>query len=159
MKALIIHATRTGNTTRVAEAVADGMRAAGGSVEIIGIDEAPLVFAGDVDLVVIGGPTEGHSMTPQMEAYLDRLPAGALDGRAVTAFDTRVSWPKLLSGSAADRIRDRLTRGGARLVAPVESFIVSMKPEIRPEELERARAWGHSLAGAIEPSPVAGLAH
>jgi hypothetical protein len=44
-------------------------------------------------------------------------------------------------------------------VAPVESFIVSMKPEIQPEELDRAGAWGRSLVGAAERSLAGSLAH
>ena len=85
-------------------------------------------------------------MTPQMAAFLDRLPHLAVAGRPAAAFDTRVDWPRWLSGSAARNIGNRLERMGARVPVEAESFIVSMKPEIRPDELDRARSWGTRLA-------------
>ncbi len=85
-------------------------------------------------------------MTPAMVHFFDQLPADTMRGRAAAAFDTRVEWPRWLSGSAAHDIRRELERRGARLPIPSESFIVTMKPEIRPAELDRARAWGADLA-------------
>jgi hypothetical protein len=80
---------------------------------------------------------------------LDDGPA-SIEAPAAAAFDTRVNWPRLLSGAAADGIAKRLQTLGARLVVPPESFIVSTKPELLPGELERARAWGASLAENIQ---------
>lgn len=153
MKSVVLYATRSGNTRRVAEAIADGLRSAG-SAEVRSVTDAAQIDAG-TDLVVLGGPTEGRHMTPAMVEFLDRLPDEALRGRTVAAFDTRVDWPRWLSGSAAEGIRRRVERMGARTPVPSESFIVSMKPEIRPDELERARTWGASLAGRAEPIQIA----
>jgi hypothetical protein len=69
---------------------------------------------------------------------------------AVAAFDTRVHWPRRLSGSAADGIAARLQAAGGSLVAPPESFIVTMTPEIEPGELARARAWGAPLPRHVD---------
>jgi hypothetical protein len=38
---------------------------------------------------------------------------------------------------------------GGELVAPPQSFIVSMKPALEPGELERATAWAADLADAL----------
>jgi flavodoxin len=145
MNAVVLYATRSGNTRRVAEAIAEGLGAAG-PVDVQCVDAGPGAIPADADLVVLGGPTEGRHMTPQMLEFIARLPAESVRGRAAAAFDTRVDWPRWLSGSAADDIRRELERRGARGPIPSESFIVTMKPEIRPGELDRARAWGASLA-------------
>ena len=44
----------------------------------------------------------------ELRGWLDTLHGRALKGVTVAAFDTRVGWPKLLSGSAADQIAKRL---------------------------------------------------
>jgi flavodoxin len=154
MNAVVLYATRSGNTRRVAEAIAEGLRVAG-PVDVHCVDAAPGATRADADLVVLGGPTEGRHMTPQMLEFIARLPAESVRGRAAAAFDTRVDWPRWLSGSAADDIRRELERRGARGPIPSESFIVTMKPVIRPEELDRARAWGAQLAARYSSSTPA----
>jgi len=146
MSALVIYATRHGNSQRVAEAIADGIRAHD-IADVRSVAEAePLSEA--VDLLVIGGPTEAHRITPDLLDFLQRLPAAAVRGTRAAAFDTRLNWPKWLSGSAADTIGRKLEQLGAIDPVPTESFFVSTEPDIQPDELERARAWGAELAAA-----------
>jgi hypothetical protein len=57
------------------------------------------------------------------------------------AFDTRLNWPHFVSGSAADAIARRLEMAGAEVLRPQGSFLVTMKPELRPGELARASDW------------------
>ncbi len=155
MRALVVYATRSGNTLRVAEAIADGIRPLG-NVDVSSVDGEPPSASDRLDLVILGGPTEGRHMTPAMLEFLERLPGDVIREGLAAAFDTRVEWPRFLSGSAADDIRRQLERRGARVPVPTESFIVSMKPEIRPEELDRARDWGASLAQRLRVREPAG---
>jgi flavodoxin len=148
MKSVVFYASRTGNTRLVAEAIADGLRSFG-SAEILSIDGGPASIHDDTDLIVVGGPTEGHRVTDAVVRFLDSISSMAA-ARATAAFDTRVHWPRLLSGAAADGIAQRLRSMGARLIVPPESFIVSIKPELLPGELERARTWGTSLAAEVQ---------
>jgi flavodoxin len=149
MKSIVIYASRSGNTRLVAEAIASALGPRG-SVELHPIDQAPRTFAPDTDLVVVGGPTEGHGMTEAVISWLDGLTATALDGIAAAAFDTRLWWPRALAGSAASGIARRLGQSGAWLAAREESFIVSMKPALEPGELERAGVWAEGVADAVE---------
>jgi flavodoxin len=149
MNTVIVYASRTGNTQKVAEAIADGLSSLG-AVRTTSTDEAdPTSFRPD-ELLVIGGPTEGHGMNEPMVAFLDKLFSVGVAERPVAVFDTRLWWPRWMSGSAADKIAERLEHGGAELVLPPESFIVTMKPVLQPGELERARAWGAELAAAAD---------
>ena len=148
MKSVVFYASRKGNTRLVAEAIAEGLRARG-STEVVSLDDGPATIDEGADLIAVGGPTEGHGMTEAVVRFLDSISSvGA--ARAAAAFDTRVNWPRLLSGAAADGIAKRLQGLGAQLVVPPESFIVSIKPELLPGELERARTWGASLANHVQ---------
>jgi flavodoxin len=154
VNSVVIFASRSGNTHTVAQAIADALRSRG-TAQLLSVDEAPAVLPGGTDLVVIGGPTEGHGMNPPVRAFLDRIEPSALDGIAAAAFDTRLGWPRLLSGSAAADITERLRQLGARVIAPEGSFIVTREPRLEPGELERAAAWATSLADTVETNAPA----
>ncbi len=150
MDSAVIYATRSGNTREVACVIADSLRERG-SADLFDVEHAP-VDLDRFDLVVIGGPTEAHGMTPPMKAYLERLDAHTLRHRTAAAFDTRLAWPRVLSGSAAEGIAKRLRSAGALLATPPESFIVSSKPELQPGELEHASRWARSVAQVVSPA-------
>jgi flavodoxin len=151
MKSVVICASRSGNTRLVAGAIADRLRLRG-PVQVMSVDEAPATMPAGTDLVIVGGPTEARGMTEPVTRFLDRLAPGALRGIAAVSFDTRVGWPRWLSGSAAAGITRRLCEAGARVIAPEQSFIVSTRPLLQPGELERAEAWAASLADTLDAS-------
>jgi flavodoxin len=152
MQSLVIYGTRTGNTQTIAEAIAAGLRPHG-PVQVLPADEALPTLPEGTDLVVIGGPTEGHGMTEPLKHFLDQLAPGSLGGVAAAGFDTRLRWPRWLSGSAALGITKRLRAAGARVIAPAESFIVTTKPvALEPGEAERATAWATLLAASVAAS-------
>jgi flavodoxin len=153
MNSIVIYGSRSGNTERIAAAVAKALRE-NGTVRLTPADEAPAILIERADLVVVGGPTEGRRMTEPVARFFDRLAPGALHGVTAAAFDTRLRMPRWLSGSAATGIARRLRRAGARVVTPEESFFVTREPSLEPGELERAAAWAASVAGTVPtPSP------
>lgn len=159
MNSIVIYATRYGSTEQVAEAIADELQLHG-TVQLLSVDDVAALPAAGVDLVVVGGPTEGHGMTEPVARFLDRVGASALCGKAIAAFDTRYRWPSWLSGSASAAITRRLRRVGARVVTPPESFFVaggadhlsSTDPMLETGEIEHARAWADTLADSVETS-------
>ena len=88
MNSVVVFDSRSGNTKRVAAAIAEALGASG-SVEMVAAIDASATVSFHHDLVVVGGPTEGRHATPAIEAFFDRLPAHALRGIAAAAFDTR----------------------------------------------------------------------
>ena len=147
MNSVVVYASRHGNTRRVAEAIAEGLRAHG-SVALYEADDAPTRMPPDTDLLIVGGPTEARTATEPIAHFFGQLKPASLDGVAAAAFDTRVTWPRVLSGSAGDSIKERLEKAGARIVVPVESFMVSTKPGLMDGELERAPKWAETVAQA-----------
>src|SRR5215210_1289560 len=148
MKSIVVYASRSGNTRHVAEAIA-GILGTRGTVDLVPAEDAPAAFAQETDLIVVGGPTEGHRMTPAIARFLDHLAPGEVSGKAAAAFDTRLGWPRVLSGSAAQGIAHRLRAMGATLVLPEESFIVTREPLLEEGELARAEEWAGRLVDAV----------
>jgi len=152
MKALVVYDSQFGNTRWIAQAAGDALAGAA-EVQVVPVAEAaPLPEA--LDLLVVGGPTQGHGASPGMKALLDSIGRGSLEGVPAAAFDTRFRMPRWLSGSAAGVIARRLRTAGARLVASPESFFVARAKEgpLLPGELERAGAWARAILEAVPAS-------
>lgn len=149
MNSIVIYGSRHGNTHKIAEAIAGELRRHG-TAHLFAIEDAPSAFP-KADLIVVGGPTEAHRMTQPVVEFFDQFGKGELEGIAAAGFDTRLGWPRWLSGSAATGIVARLRQAGAKVIDPEGSFVVAGKyPVLEPGELERATAWAAALATQVE---------
>ena len=145
VNALVVYDSKFGNTERIAREIAEVV-GAGEAVPVIKADAVDPATIGEFELLVIGGPTQGHGLSPTLSAFLEALPDGAIRGVAVATFDTRLTWPRVLSGSAASSAARRLRKSGARVVIKPESFLVSGgEGPLADGELERSRAWAREL--------------
>lgn len=160
MNVAIIVESLWGNTRAVAEAVAEGLREVDpdARVTVGGTDDTPAAPE-DVDLLLLGGPTHAFGMSREgtrtdaerrgsgeapshgVREWIAAAPPHA--GVRVVTFDTRVKgFPGSAAGSAAKALRKRGwdAEGG-------ESFFVGgYEGPLGEGELDRARAWGTSLA-------------
>jgi flavodoxin len=149
MNALIIYESQFGNTEQIAQAIARTL-AERESVRLEPIENAGPPALEGVDLLVLGSPTQFQEATPDMLAWLDRLPPKALDGLAVAVFDTRYHMPRLLSGSAAWAVGKEIQERSGRLIAPPESFFVAERHgPLEAGEVERAAAWAGRMVAAL----------
>jgi len=149
MESLVVYDSKFGNTKKVAEAIADGLRSQG-PVRLVGLDKVPPQKLGVVDLLFVGGPTQAHSMSARVRQFVDALQARPARGMVAATFDTRLRMPAVVSGSAAQTIARKLRRRGVRIFAPPESFFVRGNvPELEVGEAERAAKWAKSVADRL----------
>jgi flavodoxin len=150
MKATVVYASRHGNTERIARAIS-GRLGPTGMVRLVDAADPAAFDVHDVDLLVVGGPTEAHGISVTLRDRLAQIPPGTLAGVTAAAFDTRLDWPAFLAGSAAKGIAAALRQKGAQVVAPPESFLGSGTKEfrLRDGELERASAWAAKIAAQV----------
>jgi flavodoxin-like protein len=166
VKIVVAYESMYGNTRQVAEAIAEGL----GKAEVVGVNDGESGVAGEADVLIAGGPTHMHGMATTMsrkgtgqaaEEEGTELEPGAVDGpglrkwladrngdgKRAAAFDTRIDKSPMLTGAASRGIAKRLRKAGYELVADPESFFVEdSEGPLADGELERARAWGASLA-------------
>ncbi len=151
MATLVVYESMYGNTAKVARSIGAAL-SEHTPVEVRSIDEIDVLPA-DLEVLIVGGPTYARGVEATMKAFLDGFADHALEGVAAAAFDTRVNWPKLLSGAASKGIHQRLERKGARMIADPESFVVEDKDgPLLAGEQDRAEAWGRELASLIAPA-------
>lgn len=175
MDVAVVYESLFGNTRLVAEAIADGIRAAdpAAHVRVTRTDATKLGEVDDACLLVVGGPTHMMRMTSprsrqqglqaarkardQQNCEPEPGAAGpglrewlralppARLGARAVAFDTRLD--SRLAGSAARSASRQLRRRGFGLAGKPEGFIVTgSEGPLREGELDRARAWGAALA-------------
>ena len=150
MNAVVVYDSMYGNTERLARAIAEVL----GTTRVVAVADISQADWGGCDVVVIGGPTQRHGMSPAMRQWLDGLSAGTFRSQAVAVFDTRLNMSRLLTGSAAAQIAHALKRAGARLIIPVESFFVTGGPRgeettLMGGEVELACEWASRIEDKI----------
>jgi menaquinone-dependent protoporphyrinogen IX oxidase len=176
MKAVVIYESMYGNTHKIADAIAEGLRGHGDAVVVPLVDARPSAIH-HADLVVVGGPTHAHGMShaatrkgaveaaekPGSNLVLD----GGVDDAQIelglrewfaslgeeftnaAAFDTRFNYSPARTGRASKGIARKLRRHGATLIAKPESFFVTKDNRLEAGEEDRARLWGEELAGTL----------
>jgi hypothetical protein len=163
MRALVVYESMWGNTRQVAEAIGKGL----GDARVLEVQGATAAELGDVELLVVGGPTHAFSMSRPatrrdavergapaagesrgVREWLDGLPA--VLPMPVATFDTKVTSVRNLPGSAAKGAARMVHRHHHGTVVDRRSFYVEdTGGPLAPGELERAARWGADLAATV----------
>lgn len=158
MKGVIVYDSIHGNTEQVARAIASALGTPE-EIETRRVAEVDPERLTDLDVLIVGAPTHAFRPAPAAREFLQRIPAGALEGVTVAAFDTRMSVEDAGSavfgffvrffGYAAKPIADRLKRKGGELALPPEGFFVEgAEGPLKEGELERAADWAERILAA-----------
>jgi len=141
-KLLILYDSQTGNTERMAEAVAEGARSVQGVEVELKYYARPEELA-EADAIVLGSPTYYHDITlPIKQVMEEAARAGVkLEGKIGATFGS-YGW----SGEAPRQVLEILkNRFGMTLVEPT----VEVLYEPKPEQLEKCRQLGKTVAEKI----------
>ena len=178
MRALVVYESSFGNTGRLATAVWEGMFSRVPDAGLLEVGAAPSRLPPDLELLVVGAPTQALGMSRPATRADAQLQAGATAPDPTTGvrewlahleaperpvhaatFDTRILSPHV-PGSAAVGAWRALQRAGFQVMAEAESFwVLGIKGPLRDGEVERARSWGVGLTGLLpglrplEPGP------
>jgi flavodoxin len=148
MRALISYDTLHGNTEQIAHAVGEGLES-GAEVVVKKMADMGPDDVRSADLLVAGCPVHAWNVSRAARSFLRSLGGERFDGKKAAAFDTK--FQGFLAGSAAKKLARDLQKRGFHVIAPAESFFVTgMAGPLKEGELERARAFGATLARASD---------
>ena len=158
MKALVVYDSAFGNTEQVAQKLSDSLSAAY-QVRAMRVEDFHVEHLKDLDLLIVGSPTQRFNPTTGTTQFLKALPSSSLRGMDVAAFDTRLRVEEIESngilaffvrifGYAAEPIARRLkSKGGMHTVDPAGFYVEGMEGPLVPGELERVVDWVRQLVG------------
>ncbi|HUT51898.1 MAG TPA: EFR1 family ferrodoxin [bacterium] len=163
MKVTLIRFSQTGNTRKVARAMAEALDAAGARVRSVALKKARAQDALDADLIGVGTPCFSSRAPLPVRELLAALPR--LDGRRAFVFATSGGGPGRVLYDLADALRQKGADVAGGIVIRGECF--HPFPEIygrfpgRPDakDLEEARRFARSVfehVSAGTPGPLPG---
>lgn len=145
MKATVIYDSKFGNTEKVAQALALGLRDGGVETACLRFDQVQPDQMRASDVVAIGGPTQNRTVSGALDRWLQVLPRSDVAGKRGFAFDTR--YKSRFAGSAAKGIEARMQTLEMRVVMPCASAIVQgNKGPLEPGSEETFRRIGADIA-------------
>ena len=178
LRALVVYESMFGNTEKVAGAVLHGLQHEGVEAGMVEAGSAPASLRDDLDLLVVGGPTHGFSMSRAstradavrqgapaersgtgIREWLESVRLGGEPRPVVATFDTRVTkvrWIPQAAGPAAARAARR--RGLEVVAKPVGYLVDDVRGPLLEHELEHAVAWGRRLATELADRAAAAAA-
>lgn len=117
MKVAIVYASTTGNTEQLANAAAEGAKAAGREVSITTADKGDISEALGADLILLGSPAMGaEQLEESMEDFFSGI-EGQLSGKKVGLFGS-YDWG---DGQWLSDWAERVSSAGASLVGAVKA--------------------------------------
>ncbi|MBN1568574.1 MAG: FprA family A-type flavoprotein [Acidobacteria bacterium] len=144
-KALVLYATKTGNTRSIAESLAEGLRETGVDVTVMNANEA--MSESDLagyDIYLFGSATYHHEMTDVMKKMLVFAERANLQGKVGGVFGA-YGW----SGEAPKKIHEKMEyQCGMNMIEE----LLRIKVPVAPEMLRRASMdFGRKIGATIKP--------
>jgi flavodoxin short chain len=118
-KAIIIYATRTGNTQIMAEAIQEGMKQSGVEALLKKVAWVEVSELAGVDAVILGAPTYYHDLIESMKTFLFAMESVDLRGKIGAAFGS-YGW----SGESVGMMNDTMKHiFGMAVIEPGFKFV------------------------------------
>ncbi|KQL45226.1 flavodoxin [Brevibacillus choshinensis] len=142
---LMVYASMTGNTLEIAEAIAEGIRSTGATLEVKEMMDATAQELESYDAILLGAYTWGDGELPDecMDFY-DEMDAISLAGKKVAAFGSCDSAYEHV-GAAVDILLAKSRERGAD--TPLEGLKIELEPNAK--EVESCKAFGVSFVKLV----------
>jgi flavodoxin len=151
---LVAFDTKYGNTQRVAEAIAEGLKT-GREIKatVLNIKKVDSKTIPTFDAFLVGGPAHFGGPTGTTKDFIKKLGKLRLEGKRIAVFDTYITNPRGSDFEKAARKMEELIRKVApslTIVSPRLSIKVSgMKGPIADDELPKCQEFGKRFAAQL----------
>ena len=150
VKVLIVYYSMFGNTKKIAESLAEGLRSGGVDSSVVKAEVVRFDELCEFDLLCVGSPVHAWSVSKPVEEFLERLKSVKdLSGKKAFAFDTKMK--SRFAGSAGGKIERKLKDLGLTIAKPSESAIVKDREGPLEEDAEETfKQIGTELAKMLQ---------
>lgn len=160
MKGIVAFDSVYGNTRKVAEAIAEAIRAQGHEVEVLDLGrKVPRGVTGD--FVFVGSPTRMSRMTGRTKKFVKRLDKKVWSSRPVVPFETVMKVPddpeqrakaeKWTTHTAGPRIKELAEKRGLRTSDSVlRAEVTGLKGPLAPDALEKVRVFTDQFMATLK---------
>lgn len=151
MSAIVVYASRYGNTKRVAAEIAGGIADSSGEPPALrSIDDVEPTTLSGFELIVIGSPDHFGRPIGRVRRFVSKLRLSGPDMPRVAFFDTCLETDL---GKAVHQLEAELRRlvPSAEIISPGFSAVVlGIKGPLREGEIERSREFGRAVVTAAQ---------
>ena len=140
-KLVVVYLSTSGNTKKMADAIAEGADSRGVNVKVESFYDLDINELKDADAIALGSSTFWYKMHEAMARFIDRLAQEDMKGKIGAAFGS-YGW----SGEAPIQIADRMRDMGMKVVDPV--LRVQWAPE--DKDLKECERLGKDIAKALK---------
>jgi len=152
MKGIVVYDTTYGNTRKIAETIAETLKASGIEVDAFYVKDVKKLSAGDYDFLVLGSPTKFGTMSFTVKGFLGKVKTKEWMNRPFAAFDTEN--PENIEkqeSSAAEKIAEKLREKRMNQLLPVlKAVVLEWKGPLQEGEIERTRDYARKLAAKLK---------
>ena len=138
---VIIYLSTSGNTKKMADAIAEGADSRGVKVSVESFYDVDMDSLKNADGIALGSSTFWYKMHEAMSHFLDRLEKEDMAGKIGAAFGS-YGW----SGEAPVQIAERMRAMGMKVIDPV--LRVQWQPE--EKDLKECERLGKDIAKALK---------
>jgi flavodoxin len=145
MNTLVVFDSQCRNTGQIVQTIV-GTLSKSGRARAIDVSQVGHLDLEGVDVLIVGCATRRGKPTLAIQAFLDNIPDDKLDGLSVAGFDTSFPLPRLLGGSGAHKMAQRLRRREqGTLVPPTNFFVAGRRHAVKNGKVARAERWAHTV--------------
>ncbi|MFX1300040.1 MAG: flavodoxin family protein [Promethearchaeota archaeon] len=161
VKVLIAYDTKYGNTQRVAELIADGLKAAGAEAVVENMKKVKVEEVAGFDAILMGSPNHMGRPTRTFKKFVGKLQKANMKDKTLAAFDTYVGQKdeqEIIHPGGGEfqkalrRMEEQLEAKfpNLKLIAPGLSIAVGgMKGPILDADLPNCRAFGQKIVAQL----------
>jgi menaquinone-dependent protoporphyrinogen IX oxidase len=147
-KAIVVYDTKYGNTKKVAEDIASGIKDEGIEVSLKGVKETTKDEVSNYDLLVLGAPTHINHAKKDTKKFLKKLKGTNLSSVKFAAFDTRITNAKKGASMKIESVLAEL--GATKLQDGLTIWVTGMKGPLEEASEEKSKTFGSELAKKIK---------
>jgi len=152
MKGIVVYDSTYGNTKKIAETIAETLKASGIEAATFYVKDVKKLSANDYNFLVVGSPTRFGTMSFTVKGFLGKVKGKEWMKRPFAAFDTEN--PENLEKpewSAAEKIAARLKEKQMNQLLPVlKALVIGQKGPLQEGEIERTKDYARQLAAKLK---------